>query len=77
MKFCVEYDEQGTIKTIGAIAVDPDGNNRMELKPRHGYKVVTVEIPEITDAKDVERLLDIQRNYRVEEYQGRHRLVNK
>jgi hypothetical protein len=78
MKFFVEYDEQGTIKTLGALpSKHGEEEISLELKPRPGHKVVTVEISEITDAKDVERIIGIKRNYRVEEDQGQHRLVSK
>jgi hypothetical protein len=76
MKFVVEYDERGTIKTIGAVSSKHiEGEPRMELEPRAGHKVVTVEVPEITDANDHEHIIGIKRNYRIEEHQGQHRLV--
>jgi hypothetical protein len=81
MKCLVEHNEQGTITTIGVLLSEyseyDEKEIRLELKPRPGHKVITVEVPEITDAKDVEGIIGIKRNYRVEEHQGQHRLVSK
>lgn len=78
MKFVVEYDERGVIKTVGALASQQGaGEPRMDLMPRPGHKVATVEVPDVTDADDHEHIIGIKRTYRVEEHQGKHRLVRK
>lgn len=77
MKIFIEHDEQGTIKSIGSRSSLLSEENHLALVPRPGHQVAEVEVPDVKDEKDYERLREIKRHHRIEVHQGEYRLVRK
>jgi hypothetical protein len=78
MRCVVEYDVRGLIKTIGAAPSEESGSSpRMQLRPRAGHRVTTIDAREISDASDHHAIVNLKRSFLVEEHQGKHRFVKR
>ena len=75
MKVFVEHDAKGNIQFVAAPHVG--SILRVVPQPRPSYFVSEVEAPDVSDARDIDRLREIKRDHRVEGHPDQPRLVRR
>ncbi len=76
MRFFIEHDKNGTVKSIAAQSGDSK-DAYITLRPRPGHQVSEVDVPHIKDEHDHTHIREIKRDYRVQSHEGKPRLVRK
>lgn len=80
MRIQVEFDEDGSIKTItipSAASVGPGGQAQIARRPRKNHRVTFVEAREVNSDQDLDALHTLRNTHRVEIVDGIGRLVHK
>ncbi len=77
MKIFIEYDEQGTIKSVDTWASLLSEEQDSDFVPHSDYQVIEVELPDVKDVNTYDLLHEIMRYNRIEDHDGEYRLVLK
>ncbi len=79
MKIIFMHDKHGNITSVGVSGLEFGG--RISLIPESGQQVSEMDVPDvtddITDEKNLQRLLDIAEHYRIGFYDKEPKLIRK